>query len=200
MAEDVDVVVDDTTLINQDPDAEPVAPVEPVAPDPDKADGDPDADPDADAPTYDFQIPEGMDVNKPMMEAFTEIAKELKLDPEVGQKLVDLQTKAEQDRAEAQDQSWKDLQTSWMDATKSDQEYGGAALNDNMAIARKTLDTFGTPELKEMLDFTGAGNNPEIVRLFYRIGKAISDDNLVMSGKDVAVDKDQASIMFPNDN
>ena len=62
------------------------------------------------------------------------------------------------------------------------------------------LHQYGTPELKEMLDFTGAGNNPEIVRLFYRIGKAISDDNLVMSGKDVAVEKDQASIMFPNDN
>jgi hypothetical protein len=200
MVDVVDPVVEPTTIITQDPNAEPVAPVEPEVSDPDKADAPSDANADKDAPVYDFTVPEGMEVNKPMMDEFTEIAKELKLAPEVGQKLVDLQTKAEQERVDTQNKAWTDLQTSWMDATKSDKEYGGAELNDNMAIARKTLDTFGTPELKEMLDFTGAGNNPEIVRLFYRIGKAISDDNLVMSGKNVAAEKDQASIMFPNDN
>ena len=148
-----------------------------------------------------FTVPEGMEVNEPLMAEFTELAKELGITQEVGQKLIDLQTASEQKRAEEGTQAWNDMQASWVDTAKADKEYGGTEMNANLAIAKKTIDQFGTPELKEMLDFTGAGNHPEIIRLFYRVGKAISDDNLVMGGGTVeAPVKDAAAILFPEHN
>jgi hypothetical protein len=154
-----------------------------------------------DAPTdYDFTMPEGMEINEPLMEEFKGLAKELGLSQEVGQKLIDLQTKFEQERFEDSRKQWDTMQDEWTSLSKADTEFGGVEMNANLAIAKKTIDQFGTPELKEMLDFTGAGNHPEIIRLFYRVGQAISDDNLVIGGKHIeAQAKDPANILFPND-
>jgi hypothetical protein len=148
-----------------------------------------------------FTVPEGMEVNEPLMGEFKDLAKELGITQEVGQKLIDLQTAHEQKRADESTQAWNDMQATWVNDAKADKEYGGTEMNANLAVAKKTIDQFGTPELKEMLDFTGAGNHPEIIRLFYRVGKAISDDNLVMGTNPAApAQRDPAKIMFPEQN
>ena len=51
-----------------------------------------------------------------------------------------------------------------------------------MASAVKALDTFGTPELVELLDTYGIGNNPEMIRFFKRVGEATGEDKIVQAG------------------
>ena len=60
-----------------------------------------------------------------------------------------------------------------------DKEFGGPALAENLSVAKKALDAFGTAELRTLLNESGLGNHPEIVRLFFRAGKAISEDRVV---------------------
>ena len=59
---------------------------------------------------------------------------------------------------------------------------------------------FGTPELRDVLNMTGLGNHPEIIRAFYRAGKAISEDAFVSGSPRRADDMDAAKRMFPTMN
>ena len=192
------VVESPTTLVTEEGEPAPVT----EEPEKTETDGETDGEVKEGAPEeLEFTLPDGMEVNEPLMAEFTELAKELGVTQEVGQKLIDLQTKYEQKRHDEGQQAWTDMQAGWVSNAKSDKEFGGTEMAANLAVAKKTIDQFGTPELKEMLDFTGAGNHPEIIRLFYRVGKALSDDNLVMGGNNVvAPEKDPAKVMFPEQN
>ncbi len=134
------------------------------------------ADPVVDQPIEytDFTLPEGYDLGN-LGDEFKNIAKEYKLTQEQAQKLVDLDVK----RSQAYQESIKQAAVAWQEASKADKEFGGDSLDENMGLAKKALDTFGTPELKTLLDQSGLGNHPEIIRAFYRAGKAISEDRLV---------------------
>ena len=57
----------------------------------------------------------------------------------------------------------------WANAAHSDPELGGRAL----AAARQAVERFGGARLKQALEETGLGNHPEVIRAFYRIGRAM---------------------------
>ena len=97
--------------------------------------------------------------------------------------------------AQRQVEQFEALRTEWRQASSSDQEFGGAKLTENMAVAKKALDAFGTPEFRQLLEQTGMGNHPEVIRTFYRAGKAISEDGLV-SGSAPKASRDARSL-FP---
>jgi hypothetical protein len=145
----------------------------------------------------DFTLPEGMEVDKELLEEFNPIAKDLNLTQEQAQSLVDLQTKQMQKFSEAQQEAWQSVLTEWNETAKNDQEIGGAEYNAKVATAKKALDEFGTPELLEALDATGVGNHPELIRVFYRIGKLVEDDTINF-GKASAPTKTAAQILYPN--
>lgn len=144
---------------------------------------------------YDFKMPEGMELDAEIGAELIEFAKEKKLSADEAQKLVDLGTKMREKEAAA----YQIEQTKWVEQIKADPEMGGAQLDANVAVAKQALDAFGTPELKGLLNTTGFGNHPEVVRAFYKIGKAISEDRLVVGqGKPKGVPADPAKRMFPN--
>ena len=67
----------------------------------------------------------------------------------------------------------------WADTSRADKEFGGEKLAENLATAKKAMDAFATPELRTLLDESGLGNHPEVIRMFYRTGKAMSEDRFV---------------------
>lgn len=148
-------------------------------------------------PDYKFEMPEGIELDKSSSDEFVAIAKELKLPTDAAKKLVDLEVK----RVQAQQQAHTKLVESWAESVKADKEIGGDKLDENLGIARKAIDTFGTPELKELLNSTGMGNHPEVVKLAYRIGKAISEDTFVRGApKAPSTESDLAKSLFPSMN
>lgn len=144
---------------------------------------------------YEFSLPEGVTLNESLVEEATPVFKELGLTQDQAQKLVDLQVKHEQSAYKAQVEAWEMTTQNWRHAAETDQEFGGLQFKDNLAIARKALTEFGTKELKEALDLTGTGNHPEILRFFYRVGKAISEDK-VRTGGQPKTAKTAAEILF----
>jgi len=144
---------------------------------------------------YDLQMPEGVELDKAAADEFTTIAKELKLDQAAAQKLADIAAKQAQRQVDAHTA----LVESWVEQVKTDKDIGGDKLDENLSIARKALDTFGTPELRDVLNASGLGNHPAVIKAFVKAGKAISEDKFV-AGAAKGNDTDPAKKLFPNLN
>jgi len=141
---------------------------------------------------YDFKLPDGVSFDETGITAFSEFAKENKLSQESAQ---DLLAKLAPALAQRQEQALEQVKTQWADTAKADKEFGGDKLNENLAIAKKAIDKFGSPELSAFLNESGLGNHPEIIRAFYRAGKAISEDVFVGGGN--RTETDPARLMYP---
>ncbi len=144
---------------------------------------------------YEFKMPEHVTLDKEAADEFTTIAKELKLNQTDAQKIADVGTKMAQRQVEAHTKRVE----SWVEEVKADKELGGDKLTENLSVARKALDTFGTPELMDVLNGSGFGSHPAVVRAFYKIGKAISEDGFV-KGSPKGPETDIAKRMFPTMN
>lgn len=131
----------------------------------------------------DFKAPQGVNLDKEVAVAVKVVAKELDLSQADAQKLVEkmgpVLAKSEQTRFTALVTQRAD---GWRAASLKDPEIGGEKHAENLAIAMKTFDAFGTPALKEVLNKTGLGDNPELLRWAFRIGKAIGPDNKIVAG------------------
>lgn len=147
---------------------------------------------------YEFVAPEGKEFTPSVLEQFSEVAKELNMTQEAAQKVIDKIAPA---LAQKQVDAMEAARTAWADTSKSDKEFGGDKLNENMAVAKKALEQFGSPELRTLLNESGLGNHPEIIRMMYRAGKAISEDNFVMSGsggkQQAKSNADYANSLYP---
>ena len=156
-----------------------------------KAEGAKDEKP-AEEAVYDFKVPEGVEIDAAMADEFKAIAKELKLPPEHAQKAVDLVVRREQARAE----QFAEQVQSWADEVKDDPELGKP---ENLALARKFIDTFGDDKIKSLLNSTGMGNHPDVVRLILKASKGMSEDRFV-AGKSNAepAKRDPASVLYGN--
>ena len=73
----------------------------------------------------------------------------------------------------------EEVKTEWANDSQSDSEFGGENLKSNLEIAKSSLNAFGTDALKSLLEESGLGNHPEVIRFMYRAGKAISEDSYV---------------------
>jgi hypothetical protein len=163
----------------------------------------------ADAPKgapekYEFKAPEGRNFDNEVISSFSDIAKELNLSQESAQKILD---KVGAKAAERQAQNLEAVRQEWAQTSQADKEFGGDNIQSNLAVAKKALDTFGTPELRSLLNESGLGNHPELIRFFYRAGKAISEDQYVVTNGSSAANKpavrdfaSAAATLYSNNN
>ena len=140
-----------------------------------KAEADP-AKPEGAPEAYEFKTPEGVTFDESVIGSFSEVAKELNLPQDKAQLVLDKMAPVLAERQVAQ---FEAVKAQWAEASKTDKEFGGDKLSESLATAKKALDTFGTPELRTLLDESGFGNNPEVIRFMARAGKAISEDRFV---------------------
>lgn len=150
---------------------------------------------------YEFKAPEGMTLNEEVTAEFSEMAKGLNLNQEQAQAVADLGIKLQQKWAAQQQEAVQTSLTEWKKASETDKEFGGEKLAENLAVAKKALDSFGSPELKKLLDDSGLGNHPEVIRAWFRIGKQVGEDTITggsAGGK--ASSQDPAKILYPSMN
>jgi len=128
---------------------------------------------------YEFKTAEGVELDTEALKDFEPVARELNLTNEQAQKLVDAYPKILAGVQQRQVEAWQKQTQDWAADVKADKEIGGDKLTASLSKAQQALETFGTPELKEYLNETGLGNHPELVKAFVKIGKAMSEDNMV---------------------
>lgn len=126
-----------------------------------------------------FTPPEGAQLDAAVMEQFGEVARELNLPQDKAQLLID---KMAPKIAARQAEQVQALSAEWQAQATADKEYGGDKLPENLAVAQKAMTAFATPELTKLLNDTGLGNHPEVIRFMVRAGKAIGEDRVITGG------------------
>jgi hypothetical protein len=161
-----------------------------------KPDGDkPDTAPKGAPEKYEFSAPEGVKYDESVIGQLSEVARELNMPQDAAQKLLDKMGPA---IAAQQLDAVSKASDAWTESSKTDKEFGGEKLTENLSIAKKAMEQFGSPELTALLK-GGLGNHPEIIRTFYRVGKAISEDSFVPGqSRGPGASRDPANSLYPN--
>ena len=133
----------------------------------------------------DFAFPDGLKGDDATLGRFKDLAFANKLTQDEAQKFVDLYAESVIEAAGEPYKLWEETQGKWQEAVKQDSEIGGKNYDAMKATCAKLIDSIGGKEAKairEALIFTGAGNNPDIIRLVYRAAKALTEGRHVAGG------------------
>lgn len=151
--------------------------------------------------TYaDFILPENVTMDTELLDKAVPLFKELKLNQEQAQKLVDFQSEFVQASQQGQAEAFNQLKLDWQEQTKSDSEIGGDNFEESVSDARAALEKFGTPELTKLLNDFGIGNHPEMIRAWKRVGALLKEDIPGSTGAATSEKKDRVSILYPSFN
>lgn len=126
-----------------------------------------------------FSMPEGVQMDAELGTDLKTAAKDMNLTQDQAQKLADLGAKQAQKFQQAQSEAMQKARETWETESKADKEFGGEKFGENLAVAKKAMDAYASPELKTLLNQTGLGNHPEFIRLMVKAGQAISEDRIV---------------------
>jgi hypothetical protein len=181
------------------PPADPNAPPAEAKPEGDKPkEGDKPAEKAAVKPEdYKVTLPEGVNDKDPLYTGFLSVAAEEGVSPEVVQKVIDKVGPQLREMQQAPQKLWQDTQETWQRQIKSDPDIGGPKLEANLGLVAKFLDTYGGPEARQALDFTGAGNNPAIAKMLINAGRALAEGSPVR-GQPGGSKKSAAELFYPN--
>ena len=150
--------------------------------------------------TYaDFTLPEGVQLDAAVVDEIKGLAKELGVSQEAAQKIADVAAKSTKSFETQQAETVKSISQGWAEETRNDKEIGGTALAENLAKAKAAMDATTTPQLRMLLDRTGLGNNPEVIRHFLKIAPAFAADSTFPGGKAPGDGKQSAAkVLYPN--
>lgn len=147
----------------------------------------------------DIKMPEGLTADEATMKSFTDILNDQALKPaERAQKLIDLQASVNAKASEAGSAEFDALQTTWQTQVKDDPIIGGANFDTTMSNIGKVMDQYGTPELRQVMDMTGAGNHPEVCRFLNKIAKDLTEPTTPANGTPGATAASAASQIYPS--
>lgn len=147
---------------------------------------------------YEFKYPEGYQVDETALGEYSAAFKELGLTNEQAQKLVDMDAKRSAANQETSLAAQKTQVEAWIGELKQDKDFGGANFDASVKVAQKAMADFGTPELRQMLDASGLGSHPEVVRFFHRVGKGLGEGSIHKTTTEQPAERSLAERMYPN--
>ena len=128
------------------------------------------------AEPYTLTAPEGYPISEKELSDFNRHCLEVGMTKEQAEKSLEMlhsNFKATQEAFEAQ-------RRDWVAEIKSDKEFGGEKFSASVADAKRALAQFDADgAVRTMLDATGYGDNPAVIRLFARIGRAMGEDRMI---------------------
>jgi hypothetical protein len=114
--------------------------------------------------------------NDKMVDWFSKQAQAAGVPAEAAQKMFDgyaaLQAEAQRINEENVETATKVLYGIW----------GADKVEANLVLASRTLNRMAKPQLVAKIDSTGLGNDPDLIELFYDLGKIMSEDTF-LAGK-----------------
>jgi hypothetical protein len=126
--------------------------------------------------TYEFKMPDGITLDKGLADKASVVFKDLKLSQDQANSLVGIFAEQRKAEADAGLKAFRQQLDSWVEDIKADKDLGGEHFDKNAGIAASAIEKLGTPALKEMLNATGVGNNPELFRFCLKVGRLLAED------------------------
>lgn len=185
-------ILDQSSTQPKDPSLTPPKPADGTSPPPASTDSTQPAkaaDPKAVPEKYEFKAPDNIAVDPKLVEAITPIFKEAGITAEVGQKLFDFHVKALQDAAKAPTEAVEKERNAWRVEVNADPDLAKAtsggktgleAVKYDIGRALSNLQPGLQQKFKDVMNFTGIGDNPTFVKAFWELSQ------LVTEGKHVA--------------
>lgn len=127
-----------------------------------------------------FDVPEGLELDEGILDGVRDWCSENNVSQKGYQSLVEKMTPVLEQR---QAEKLADVKQEFLSSWKGDAELGGAKFKQVRAEASKVYEKFVDAETRELLQQTGLNCHPGVVRAFYKISKAISDDAVVRGGR-----------------
>ncbi len=131
-------------------------------------------------------VPENSLISPAALETFKQYATEVNLPAQTLQKWIEQEEIRLQKEAEIQAKTRQEQQETWAQQT---QTLLGERWQEEVSRAVRAADVFGGPELRQLLEETGLGNHPAIVRTFAQVGKRIAEDVSVAGAPGACTDK-----------
>lgn len=132
-----------------------------------------------------FKVPEGAKLDDARTKEFTTILDDGELShQDRAQKLLDMHVaemeRVSKDIAQKQRDAWKEYQDRQKDSFRTDPELGGNRAETTLGLAKSVIEQYGgTPEqvaeTLQMLSYTGAGNNPGLIRVLNNVALLLSE-------------------------
>jgi len=139
---------------------------------------------------YDLKLPDGSILETSVVDRIAAIAKERGMSQEEAQSFLNEQNQSVATFVE-------ERKKSWFEAVKGDKEFGGDAFTVNAELAKRVVQRFDpSGELQAELDKMGYGNHPAMFKFVTRIGKAMSEDQLVVPGAQTGTTKKSMEEIF----
>lgn len=129
---------------------------------------------------YQIEIPEGAKVDEAAMAEVKKLAFENKISTDALNKLVNFQVQREKN---AQEKAVRDfnqrLEVERKESESALKKEWGNNFDVNLKLAQRVANKFLSGPTIEYLNKSGFGDNPELVKAFYEIGKKLSEDVFV---------------------
>lgn len=145
---------------------------------------------------YELKLPESSLLDPSITERISAYAKEKGLSNEAAQELIDRENQVVTSYHEAQLQQVEGIKGQWVKDAEADKEIGGEAFKENIELAKRVIDKFGSDAFKAALNETGFGNHPEVIRIFTKIGKLMAEDKLVLAKTQSAGSKPMEEVFY----
>ena len=166
-----------------------------------------------------YAAPEGFEIDDAMRSDLDGLFRDVNVDQATAQKMVDKHFDILNKHKSNYEDKMEVQRQEWATSARTDNEFGGSNLAENLAGARKAMNSFSQPaadkdgkpilhsdgpmkgqqmtEVEALMAESGWGNHPAMIRVFYRINQAMSEDSFVQGDmKPVERKKTHADIMY----
>lgn len=126
-----------------------------------------------------FKAPEGFEIDKDAVAKAEPIFKELGLNQDQAQKLVDFYSDISKSAGEDMVKATLAEQKEWQQKLTNDPEIGGAKLAQTKATINKAIDGIlskaEASAFREAMDYTGAGNHPAFAKAIFKLASLLTE-------------------------
>jgi len=128
---------------------------------------------------YDLKLPEGSKLDTAWIEKISLEAKAKGFSQDQAQKYLEDRSAVAGEYYNGLIANYQKEKESWVSLVQADPDIGGEKFKETIAYAEKAFKTFGSPKLTAILNETGYGNHPELVRWAAKVGRAMKQDSAV---------------------
>ena len=111
------------------------------------------------------------------LDGFREFAHDTGLTQDQANNILKLYGDIQEEEQEAHQNGLEELRTN---TTMELQKEWGKNYDGKMDYAKRAFAQFATPELSQLMDESGMGNHPEMLRVFAKVGELMGEDSLVV--------------------
>ena len=153
---------------------------------------------------YDYsqvQLPENYCYDQNLLNEFNDLAGRYNLSQKGANELMSMAVKLTQlmsnNFSAAKAEQYRQKIANFQELLSSDRELGGANLDKTLRTANIAYSSFANGDVQNLLAESGLNCHPQIIRMFYNIGKKMQNDSVYPMNQAIAPKENREDILFP---